>query len=103
MRAGRGLLIGWLLAALVLFALDGRLAVFLAGPSQVRSWALGSRRWSASSAPPPSSTSPAGHNRYQIADDLHQPLAAVVAAAEHDASAAPFQQSPQSPVRGGHR
>jgi hypothetical protein len=52
MRAALALLIGWLLVALVLLALDGRL-----GRPGVRSWALGSGRWSASSAPTPCSTS----------------------------------------------
>jgi hypothetical protein len=37
--------------------------------------------------------------RYRVADDLHQLLAAVVTAAEHDATTTPVQQPPRSPAR----
>jgi glyoxylase-like metal-dependent hydrolase (beta-lactamase superfamily II) len=87
--AGRVLVLGWLLAALVVLALDGRLPGFLAwaipgstallvGDALVR-W---HRRPSAYCRPPLP-------DRYRVADDLRRPLADVVAAAEAEASTGP--------------
>jgi hypothetical protein len=54
---GRWLPVGWLLAALVVLALDGRLVVFLTWATPSTLLVLGVGPWSASSGPPPSSTS----------------------------------------------
>jgi hypothetical protein len=85
--ACRGLVLGWLLAALVVLALDGRLPAFLA-------WAMpGSAavlvadalvRWHQR---PSAYCRPSLPDRYRVADDLRRPLAEVVAAAEAEASA----------------
>jgi hypothetical protein len=87
--AGRCLVLGWLAAALLLLALDGRLPAFLGwampgsaavlvGDALVR-W---QRRPSAYCRPPLP-------DRYRVADDLRRPLVDVVAAAEREASAGP--------------
>jgi hypothetical protein len=85
--AGRVLVLGWLLAALVVLALDGRLPAFLA-------WALpGSAAVVAGDAlvrwhrRPSAYCRPPLPERYRVADDLRCPLAEVVAAAEAEALA----------------
>jgi hypothetical protein len=88
------LLVAWLVAALVVLGIDGRLPAFLAGAVPGTLVLLGAgalvRQQLAPSRynlpPPPPSAIPV---RYRVADDLCQPLAAVVAAAEHDATIAP--------------
>jgi hypothetical protein len=89
---GRVLVLGWLLAALLVLSLDGRLPEFLV-------WAMpGSaavlvadalvrwhRRPSVYCRPSRSSLP----ERYRVADDLRRPLVDVVAAAEGEASAGP--------------
>jgi hypothetical protein len=84
---GRVLVLGWLLAALLVLALDGRLPAFLA-------WAMpGSAAVLAADAlvrwhrRPSVYCRPSLPDRYQVADDLRRPLAEVVAAAERDAAA----------------
>jgi hypothetical protein len=87
------LLVGWLVAALVVLGMDGRLPAFLAvavpgslvllGVGALVRQQLAPSRYNRIPIPPP--TIPA---RYRIADDLRQPLAAVVAAAEYDATTA---------------
>jgi hypothetical protein len=85
MRTAFGLLVGWLLAALLLLGMDGRLPAFLAGAvpgsllllgvaSLVRQQ-LASSRYNQPSIP----------DRYRVADDLRRPLTDVVAAAEQEA------------------
>jgi hypothetical protein len=79
---GRALVAGWLLAALVVLALDGRLPGFVAvvAPGSALALALGvvvrqqltPSRYNRPSLPEP----------YQVADDLSRPLAEVIAAAE---------------------
>jgi hypothetical protein len=83
---GGWLLVGWLLAALVLLGMDGRLPEFVA-------WVLpGSLLTLAIGALVRQQFAPSRHNRptiperYRVADDLRQPLAAVVAVAEQDAT-----------------
>jgi hypothetical protein len=51
--AGRCLVVGGLLAALVVLGMDGRLPAFLAWSRSARCWCSGSTRWSASSSHPP--------------------------------------------------
>jgi hypothetical protein len=87
MRAvGRWLPAGWLLIALVLLAVDGRLLMLLAWavPASVLALAVGAlvcwqRRPSVLGRP----TVP---ERYRLADDLRRPIIAVVAVAEHEAT-----------------
>jgi hypothetical protein len=87
--AGRCLVVGWLLAALVVLGMDGRLPAFLG-------WAaLGSLlvvgvdalvRWHRR---PSAYCRPAVPERYRVADDLAEPVAVVVAVAERDAEVDP--------------
>jgi hypothetical protein len=85
--AGRWLVVGWLLAALVLLGMDGRLPLFLAwaGPASLLVLALGAlvRQQLA----PSILDQPPLPERYRVADDLRQPIATVVAVAEQQASA----------------
>jgi hypothetical protein len=84
--AARVLVAGWLVAALVVLGLDGRLGVLLV-------WALpGSLLVLAAGAvirqqlAPSILDRPALPERYRVADDLAQPLAVVVAVAEQEAA-----------------
>jgi hypothetical protein len=87
------LLVGWLVAALVVLGMDGRLPAFLAvavpgtlvllGVGALVRQQLAPSRYNRLPIPPPAIPA-----RYRVADDLCQPLAAVVAAAEHDATTA---------------
>jgi hypothetical protein len=84
--AGRCLVVGWLTAALLVLALDGRLPAFLG-------WALPASaavlvadalvRWHRR---PSLYCRPSLPDRYRAADDLGRPLVEVVAAAERDAA-----------------
>jgi hypothetical protein len=83
----RVLVLGWLLAALVVLAMDGRLPAFLA-------WAtLGSLLVLVADALVRQQLAPSRYNRpslpehYRVADDLRRPLVDVVAAAEREATA----------------
>jgi hypothetical protein len=84
--AGRVLVVGWLLAALLVLALDGRLPAFLAWtlPGSLAVLAVGAvvRQQRA----PSRYCRPSLPDRYRVADDLARPLAEVVAVAERDAS-----------------
>jgi hypothetical protein len=87
-KAGRLLLVGWLLAALVLLGMDGRLPEFIAAAASGSLLVLGlgslvrqqlaQSRYNRASMP----------ERYRIADDLRQPITAVVAVAEQEAMTA---------------
>lgn len=83
---GRLVVVGWLLAALAVLAMDGRLGVFcaFATPGTLLTVAAGVliRQQRA----PSMLEGPLLPERYRMADDLHQPLAAVVAAAEEEAT-----------------
>jgi hypothetical protein len=87
--AGRLLLVGWLVAALVLLGMEGRLPEFLAGAASGSLLVLGVGGLVRQQLAPSRHNRPSMPERYRVADDLHQPLAAVVAAAEQDATAAP--------------
>jgi hypothetical protein len=87
--AGRWLVLGWLLAALLVLALDGRLPAFLG-------WVVpGSLVLLVLEAVVRQQLTPSRYNRpslperYRVADDLRRPLAEVVAIAEREASAGP--------------
>jgi hypothetical protein len=92
MRTATGLLVGWLLAALLVLGMDGRLPAFLAGavPGSLLMLAVGSvvRQQLA----PSRYNRPSIPERYRVADDLRRPLAEVVAAAEQEAIAGPARQ-----------
>jgi hypothetical protein len=83
---GRWLPAGWLLIALVLLAVDGRLLVLLAWalPVSLLALAVGALvRWQRR---PSVLGRPTVPERYRVADDLRQPIIAVVAVAEHEAT-----------------
>jgi hypothetical protein len=81
-----GLLAGWLLAALLLLAHDGRLPEYLAGVVSGSLLALGIGSLVRQQLAPPRYNMPSIPERYRVADDLHQPITAVVAAAEQEVS-----------------
>jgi len=84
--AGRWLLVSWLLAALVLLAMDGRLPEFLAGAASGSLLVLGLVALVRQQLAPSCFNRPPLPERYRAADDLRQPIAAVVAVAEAEAS-----------------
>jgi hypothetical protein len=83
--AGRLLLLGWLIAALVLLGIDGRLPEFLVGAACGSLLLLGVGGLVRQQLAPSRYNRPPVPERYQVADDLRQPIAAVVAVAELDA------------------
>jgi hypothetical protein len=85
--AGRWLLLGWLLAALVLLGMEGRLPEFLAGATSSSLLVLGLGALVRQQLAPSILDRPPFPERYRVADDLRQPIAAVVAVAEAEASA----------------
>jgi hypothetical protein len=89
MRAAVGLLAGWLLAALLLLAHDGRLPDYLAGTISGSLLVLGVGSLVRQQLAPSRYNRPSIPERYRAADDLQQPLAVVVAVAEAEASTGP--------------
>jgi hypothetical protein len=87
--AGRWLLVGWLLAALALLGMEGRLPEFLAGAASGSLLMLGLSSLVRQQLAPTRYNRPSMPERYRVADDLRQPIAAVVAAAEQEAITAP--------------
>lgn len=85
MRTAIGLLAGWLLAALLLLAHDGRLPEYLAGAVSGSLLLLGVGSLMHQQLAPSRYNQPTLPERYRVADDLRQPIAAVVAVAEQDA------------------
>jgi hypothetical protein len=83
--AGRLLLLGWLVAALAVVGIDGRLPEFLAGAAYGSLLLLGVGGLVRQQLAPSRYNRPPLPERYRVADDLHQPLATVVTVAEHDA------------------
>jgi hypothetical protein len=83
---GRWLLVGWLFAALVVLGEDDRLLVFLAWVVPSSLLALGVDALVRQQLAPSRYNRPSMPERYRVADDLDQPLAAVVAVAEAEAS-----------------
>jgi hypothetical protein len=92
MRTAIGLLIGWLLAALLVLGIDGRLPAFLAWALPGSLLALGGDALVRQQRAPSPYTQPSLPARYQVADDLRRPLADVVAVAEQEAITAPAHQ-----------
>jgi hypothetical protein len=87
--AGCWLLVGWLVAALVLLGMEGRLSEFLAGAGSGSLLVLGLWSLVRQQLAPSRYNRPSLPERYRVADDLRQPLAAVVAVAEQEAATAP--------------
>ena len=92
MRTAIGLLAGWLLAALLVLGMDGRLAVFLAWVLPGSLLVLGVGSLVRQQRAPSRCDRPSLPERYRVADDLRRPLADVVAAAEQEAITAPAGQ-----------
>jgi hypothetical protein len=92
MRTATGLLVGWLLAALLVLGMDGRLPVFLAGAVPSSLLVLGVGSMVRQQLAPSRYNRPSIPERYRVADDLRRPLAEVVAASEEEAIAAPARQ-----------
>jgi hypothetical protein len=86
-RAGGWLLVGWLLAALLVLAEDGRLPGFLAGAASGSLLVLGLRSLVRQQLAPSRYNRPSLPERYRVADDLARPLVEVIAAAEREALA----------------
>jgi hypothetical protein len=87
--AGCWLLVGWLMAGLALLGIDGRLPEFLAGAVSASLLVLGLWTLVRQQLAPSRYNRPPLPERYRVADDLRQPIAAVVAAAEQEAIASP--------------
>jgi hypothetical protein len=89
MRTAIGLLVGWLLAALLVLGMDGRLPAFLAGAVPGSLLVLGVGSVVRQQLAPSILDRPSIPERYRVADDLRRPMDEVVAAAEQEAIAAP--------------
>jgi hypothetical protein len=89
MRTAIGLLVGWLLAALLVLGMDGRLPVFLAWAVPSSLLVLGIGSLVRQQLAPSCFNRPSLPERYRVADDLRCPLADVVAAAEQEATSPP--------------
>jgi hypothetical protein len=87
--AGHWLLVGWLVAALVLLGMEGWLPEFLVGAGSGSMLVLGLGALVRQQLAPSRYNRPSLPERYRVADDLRQPLAAVVAVAEQEAATAP--------------
>jgi hypothetical protein len=88
--AGRFLLVGWLVAALGLLGVDGRLPEFLVGAvCGSLLLLLGLSSLVRQQLAPSTLDRPVLPERYRVADDLSLPIAAVVAAAKREAITAP--------------
>jgi hypothetical protein len=87
MRTAIGLLAGWLLAALLVLGIEGRLPGFLAWVVPGSLLVLGVDALVRQQRAPSPYTQPSLPERYRVADDLRRPLAEVVAVAEAEASA----------------
>jgi hypothetical protein len=84
-RTAIGLLAGWLLAALLVLGIDGRLPAFLALVLPGSLLVLGVDALVRQQRAPSPYTQPSLPERYRVADDLRRPLADVVAVAEAEA------------------
>jgi hypothetical protein len=86
MRTAIGFLAGWLVGALLLLGMEGRLTVFLAWVVPGSLLALAVDALVRQQLAPSPYNRPTLPERYRVADDLREPIAVVVAAAEQDAS-----------------
>jgi hypothetical protein len=83
--AARLLVVGWLLAALAVLGMDGRLLVLVAWAAPASLLGLGIGALIRQPRAPAFTDQPALPPRYRVADDLARPLADVVAVAEQEA------------------
>ena len=89
MRTAIGLLAGWLLAALLVLGIDGRLPAFLAWVLPGSLLVLGVDALIRQQRAPSPYTQQSLPERYRVADDFRRPLADVVAVAEQEAITVP--------------
>src|SRR6266511_2564994 len=101
MRTGLGLLVGWLLAALLVLAVDGRLPGFLVGALPGSLLVLGLGALIRQQLAPSRHNRPSLPERYRVADDLGRPLVEVIEAAEREASAACWSAGGAGPRTAG--
>lgn len=92
MRTAIGLLAGWLLVALLVLGIDGRLPAFLVWVLPGSLVVVGVDALVRQQRAPSPYTQPGLPERYRVADDLRRPLADVVAVAEQEAITAPARQ-----------
>jgi hypothetical protein len=85
--AGGWLVAGWLVAAIVVLSMDGRLPAFLAWAVPSSLLALGLGALVRQQLAPSRYNRPGLPKRYLVADDLGRPLVDVIAAAEREALA----------------
>jgi hypothetical protein len=90
--AGPWLLVGWLVAALLVLGMDGRLPAFLTGAVPGSLLVLGVGSVVHQQLTPSRFNRPTIPERYRVADDLRRPLTEVVAAAEQEVITAPTRQ-----------
>ena len=83
---GRWLLLSWLVPALVMLSVDRRLPVFLAWATPSTLLVLGVGALVRQQRAPSLLDQPPLPYSYRVADDLGQPIAAVIASAEHEAT-----------------
>jgi hypothetical protein len=83
---GRVLVVGWLLAALVVLGMDGRLPAFVALVAPSSALVLGLGAVVRQQLTPSRYNRPSLPERYRAADDVTVPLAVVVAVAEREAA-----------------
>ena len=100
-RAGRWLLLAWLVAALALLGMDGRLPEFIAGAASGSLLLLGLGALVRQQLAPSRYNRPPLPERYRVADDLGRPLVEVIAAAEREASAACWSAGGAGPRTAG--
>jgi len=86
--AGRCLVAAWLLVALLLLGMDGRLllSLILSAPVTLLTLGIGALVRQQRAPSLHFSSRPKLPDRYRVADDLRQPLAVVVAVAEQEAA-----------------
>ena len=89
MRTAIGLLAGWLLAALLVLGIDGRLPAFLAWVLPGSLLVVGVDALVRQQRAPSPYTQQSLPERYRVADDFRRPLADVVAVAEQEAITVP--------------
>jgi hypothetical protein len=86
-RAAMLVVVAWLLAAVALLAAQGMLVPYLAAAGAATLAGLGLRALVRQQRAPSMLERPPLPERYQVADDIHQPIATVVAVAEAEAAA----------------
>ena len=85
-RAALLLVVAWLLAAVALLALQGMLLAWIGAAGALSLGVLGLRALVRQQRAPSILDRMPLPERYRVADDLNQPLAAVIATAEQEAS-----------------